>query len=142
MSDHDSDNSTSNGELDNESKCPQYSQMNTTLDLAPQLSERVESLNIDEYTRRSITDSDFYSQCASSRSFDVTNTNDSVNIQGTRCGVMVDSNLSGPAPKTGMLAVCSGMLPVGTGPKLQRGKLLEPPPHLTPQRFNTRSVLF
>jgi len=136
MSAHDSDSSTSNGEIDNESKCPQYSQRKSTLELTPQLSNRSTSPSSDDHNRRSLTDSDVYGHCASSRSFDITTTDHSFNIQGTRCGVRVDNSISGPAPKTGMLAVCRGMLPVGTEPNIQGSELLEPPTHMAPQRYN------
>jgi len=51
---------------------------------------------------------------------------------------MRDSNLSGPAPKTGMLMMC-GASTVKTGPKNKGGELLEPPILMTPQRFNAWS---
>jgi len=48
---------------------------------------------------------------------------------------MEDNGMSGPAPKTGMLVVCRGTLPVGTGPYHKRGELLEHPILTTPQRY-------
>jgi len=52
---------------------------------------------------------------------------------------MEDNGMSGPAPKTGMLLVCRGTPPVGTGPYHKGGELLEPPNLTTPQRYNAWS---
>jgi len=134
MSDHDSDNSQSRGETDNESRCPQYSQVDSTLDVTPQMSYRTTELDYE-----SPTDTDQHRRCTTSRSFDVTTTNLSVDQSSIRRGVMEDNGMSGPAPKTGMLVVCRGTPPVGTGPYHKGGELLEPPNLTTPQRYNAWS---
>jgi len=52
---------------------------------------------------------------------------------------MEDDNMSGPAPKTGMLVVCRGTPLVGTGPYYKGGELLKPPNLTTPQGYNAWS---
>jgi len=47
--------------------------------------------------------------------------------------------MSGPAPKTGMLVVCRGTPPVGTGPYHKGGELLKPPNLTTPPGYNVWS---
>jgi len=54
-------------------------------------------------------------------------------------GLMEDNGRSGSAPKTGMLVVCRGTPPVGTGPYHKGGELLEPPNFTTPQRYKAWS---
>jgi len=98
MSDHDSDNSQSRGEPVNESRCPQYSQADSTLDVTTQMSYRTTELDCE-----SPTDTDQHRRCTTSRSFDVTTTDPSVDQSSIRRGVMEDNSMSGPAPKTGML---------------------------------------
>jgi len=48
---------------------------------------------------------------------------------------MGDSNISGPAPETGMPMMC-GASTIGTGPKNKGHELLEPPILTTPQMSN------
>jgi len=48
---------------------------------------------------------------------------------------MEDDNMSGPAPKTGMLVVCRGTPLVGTGPYYKGGELLKPPKPHDPSRI-------
>jgi len=110
MSDHDSDNSQSRGEIDRESRCPQYSQEDSTLDVTPQMSYTPTELDCE-----SPTDTDQHRRCTTSRSFDVTTTDSSVDQNSIRRGVMEDDSMSGPAQKTGMLVVCRGTPLVGTG---------------------------
>jgi len=70
--------------------------------------------------------------------FNVTPNNLSANQNMIRHGVLRDSNMSDPAPKTGMPMMC-GASTVDTAPKNKGGELLEPLSLTTPQRFNAWS---
>jgi len=86
------------------------------------------------------TPPDRYERYSSSPSFDTfNNAIFSTDQNIIRRGVMGDSSLSDPAPKTGMLAVCSGMPPVETGPRHKGGKFLAPSLLTTPRRSNAWS---
>jgi len=133
MSDHDSEDSQSRGETDNESRCPHYSQVDSTLDVTPQMSYRSPELDVE-----SLTATDLYEPCSQSKRFDTTTTNFFVDQNATRCGFLGDNSISGPAPKLGMLTVC-GAPTVETGPKNKGGEFVEPPIHTTPHRSNAWS---
>jgi len=104
MSDHDSDNPDSIGTDDRISSCPQYSQLDSTLDLTHQ-----SSCHPVEPNNWSLNDTDLQNECTSTtRRFDITKQIiPPANQDITRRGVVEDYNISGPAPKTGMLAVNS-----------------------------------
>jgi len=133
MSDHDSEDSQSRGETDNESRCPHYSQVDSTLDVTPQMSYRSPELDVE-----SLTATDLYEPCSQSKRFDITNTNFSVDQNATRRGFLGDIIISGPAPKLGMLTVCDAPT-AETGPKNKGGEFLVPPILTTHQRSNAWS---
>jgi len=133
MSEHDSEDSQSRGETNNESRCPHYSQVDSTLDITPQMSYISPELDSE-----SLTATDLYAPCSQSRRFDITTTNFSVDQNTTRRGFLDDNSISGPALKTGMATVCGAPM-VETGPKNKGGKFLKPPIHTTPHRSNAWS---
>jgi len=135
MSDTDRDECPIRGKLDQESSCPRHSLVDSTINLTP--SDHIISSEQDYES----TGPDQYESYSSSPSFGTTNNGIfSVDQSIIRRGVMADSNLSGPAPNTGMLTVCSGMLLVETGPRPKGGKFLAPPLLTTPRRSNTWST--
>jgi len=138
MSDHDSKDSLSLGKSDRSSDNPPFSMADSTTDLPPQSCHRKEPEQQDYESINTATDQ--YERYSSSMCFDVTPNNLSADQNIIRRGVLRDSNISGPAPKTGMPMMC-GESTVETGPKNKGGELLEPPILTTPQRFNACSPL-
>jgi len=102
----------------------------------PQSCHRREPVQQDYKSINTATDQ--FEHYASSMCFDVTPINLSADQNIIRRGVLRDSNMSGPAPKTGMPMMC-GASTVETGPKNKGAELLEPPILATPQRFNAWS---
>jgi len=134
MPDTDRDESPIRGKMDQESSCPRHSLVDSTINLTP-LDHIIRSEQDCESTGP-----DRYECYSSSPSFGTTNNAIfPVDPSIIRRGVMNDSSLSGPAPYTGMLTVCSGMPLVETGPRSKGGKFLAPPLLTTPRRYNTRS---
>jgi len=84
------------------------------------------------------TDTDQHSRCTTSRSFDVTTPDYSVDQSSIRRGVMEDDSMSGPAPKTGMV-VCRGTPLIKTGSYNKGSELLKPPNLTTPQGYTAWS---
>jgi len=132
MSDHDSESSITVGRSDRSSRCPQYSQVDSTINLTPLTSSCRAPEEQEDYESLATT-TDLYERYFSSQSFNTS----SVDQNPIKRGVLPDSNISGPAPNTGM-PVCYAP-PVGTGPTNKGGELLEAPNLTTPRRSNTQS---
>jgi len=107
--------------------------VDSTINLTP-LDHRVR----DEQDYESTTP-DRYERYSSYLCFNTANTTLSANQNIIKRGVMGESSISGPAPKTGMLVVCRGMPPVKKGPRNKGGKFLAPLNLTTLQRSNAWS---
>jgi len=134
MSDTDNDDSPIRDRLDLKSKCPHYSQVDSTLDLTPQSNSYNRPPELDDESRATDVTTDLYERYFPSQCFKTTTTDFSANQNAMRRGVQRDNSISGTAPNTGM-PVCYAP-PVETEPYQKGGEFLEPPIPTTLQRSN------
>jgi len=128
MSEIDSEDSESRGRLDLESNNPQYSLVDSTMDLT--------QLNNREFRENDWPSRTTYRRSSTPCCFNTT-INLSADQNAIRHGVITDNNISGPAPNTST-PVCYAP-PVEAGPRNNGSELLEPPILTTPPRINSWS---